>query len=947
MNERIQKLSAVEKKLEKIVKKPNISHNEPDKIAYSRDLDPRSIIKLRAGKYCPFPSIIVKPKNERQISRILEVCRAESVPVVPFGCGSGVCGGTAPLEGGVILDMKRMNRIISLDKNSLIAKVQTGIIGEILERELQYRGFTLGHFPSSIYCSALGGWISARSAGQLSPRYGKIEDMIVALRVVLPNGKIVETTSPELFPSHEKNAGELFVGAEGTLGVITQATLKIYRKPAARCFQGFYFKNLKDALNAIREIMQSDVKPAAVRLYDPFDTLLVGKSSGGKTPLTAQLLNTHLFKALEFISKSIYSRSEAWLLAHPTKLNLPAGIIPDKCLLIMTFEGNDEISAHDLKAATDICEKNDGENAGSQPAENWWNNRYHVSYNQSKIFDAGSFVDTIETCATWDKVEALYHAVISKVRKKAFIMAHFSHPYPEGCSIYFSVVGNENDAETALKTHQWVWAQALDAFLECDATISHHHGIGFLKQNWMPKEKGNGINVLRSFKSVIDPGGLMNPGKMSLNPDNIDVPKKTKKRKDTVRGLETIAGKKGIIKDSAEIADFVKKSLPFMTPEKADLPKCIMMPENKNQLAECISLLFGKNKKIYVVGNGTRTFFNPGELSGAYIIRMTSLNRIFKPDPITMTAEAESGAKIKDIIEKLKEEGYRPAFACNRYDEGTLGGLLGARMVYPDGLTEMSLENSILSWTGLLPDGSELKTRNVPASAAGPDLKPLFIGSGGHFVLMTAVRFKIRRIEKAAASEIFQTSDARKTLKAIAGLLAADMTTLHCEMLFDDGGRKLLVQATSYGDRKRASIQLERFQKSMKNIGDRLSEVQIEKNSELFNLKMNERMISVSGIWKDLLIIFSNDSFFNDVCGEPAMLSRCNKHGATLWIKMKKSALPSDEDIKKTAEKAGLSLLMLKRKGELLYYPEEKWTMAKEARRFLASIPAFREIHYD
>ncbi|MFN7133488.1 MAG: FAD-binding oxidoreductase, partial [Myxococcales bacterium] len=249
-----------------------------DRIAYSRDLWPKAVIWSRAGQIPRPPDVVVWPSSVDEVAAVTRKARELGVPLIPYGAGSGVCGGTIPLRGGIMMDLKRMNRIRAVDVERLELDVEAGLVGENLERRLSKSGVSLGHFPSSILCSTVGGWLAARSAGQCSNRYGKIEDMVASLTVVDGRGEIVHTPRRPLPGS---DVTQLIVGSEGTLGTICSARLHLVPAPESRAFRGFRFRSVRDGVEAMRAIFRSGVRPAVVRLYDPFDTLLVGKGHEG------------------------------------------------------------------------------------------------------------------------------------------------------------------------------------------------------------------------------------------------------------------------------------------------------------------------------------------------------------------------------------------------------------------------------------------------------------------------------------------------------------------------------------------------------------------------------------------------------------------------------------------------------------------------------------------
>ncbi len=503
-------------KIERIVGAGNVSVKDTDRAAYSRDLWPITHIWMRHGHIPHPPDAVVWVENEAQISALLKLANEEKFPVIPFAAGSGVCGGALPLSGGVVLDIKKMNRILEVNDRTLTVTAEAGIIGQHLEMELNRKGYTMGHFPSSIYCSALGGYLAARSAGQLSAKYGKIEDMVMGMRVVLANGEAVETVvTPRSAAGPDWT--QLFVGSEGTLGVITKAVMRIYPYPESRLFRGFIFTGIHDALESIRLIMRAGIVPAAVRLYDELDTILIGskKEDSVEAPIRFEPEEKNLVKT---VMHNFFDSFQNILMSVPKLTGRVAEKVKGKCLLILTFEGTPEITETELKLSMDICKRNNGVDSGEEPGKRWWENRYNVSYNQSRVFDRGSFVDTIEVATTWDKVESLYHAVRKAVSPHAFIMAHFSHAYTHGCCIYFSVISRGKTEEEAAKLYRTIWDSAMEATIKAGATVTHHHGVGFHKAEYLRRELGPLAGRFQDVKDAFDPNNILNPGKMGLKP---------------------------------------------------------------------------------------------------------------------------------------------------------------------------------------------------------------------------------------------------------------------------------------------------------------------------------------------------------------------------------------------------------------------------------------------
>ena len=482
-----------------------------DRIAYARDLWPKATYWAGQGKIPRPPDCICWPRNEEQLAAVVRFARERRIPLIPYGAGSGVCGGAIALTGGITVDVKRMDRLLHVDRPARLFTAQAGMIGENLERELSTHGLSLGHFPSSIYCSTLGGWLAARSAGQLSNKYGKIEDMCQSLTAVLGTGELVRVRAR---PSAGADLTQLLIGSEGTLGFITEATMFAVPAPAARVYRAVRFRTLESGAEAIRRILRDGLRPAVVRLYDPFDTVIAGK---GKTEFTAT--DTHHRDNVQIIQERAPLAAKLAVraaLGKPAALNRLADLLRE-CLLILVFEGDADLASAEDEQALILCRELGGVDLGASPARHWMEKRYAVSYKQSKMFAAGAFADTMEVAATWDRVLPVYREVRRAVAPLGFIMAHLSHAYVEGCSLYFTFSATASTPDEVAERYDAIWREALGAATEAGATVSHHHGVGFAKAERMHAELGGaGVQLLRAVKSTFDPDAILNPGKLGL-----------------------------------------------------------------------------------------------------------------------------------------------------------------------------------------------------------------------------------------------------------------------------------------------------------------------------------------------------------------------------------------------------------------------------------------------
>ncbi|NHJ13881.1 MAG: FAD-binding oxidoreductase [Candidatus Thorarchaeota archaeon] len=460
------------KRIAAVVGSDNVTINETDVILNAHDAWPLSEAKIRAGEMLPLADLVVFPASSQETAEVLKIANELKVPVTPVGGGAGTCGGTLPIYGGIQLDLKRMDQVLEINHDSLLVTVEAGIVGIDLEEFLNRHGYTLGHTPTSMRASNIGGFIATRSGGSLSSLYGKIEDLTLGLECVLPNGSIL---SMKAIPRHSvgPDLRQLFIGSEGTLGVITQATLRIFPIPEERRFRSVAFPDVHSGLEAIRLIFRDGIQPSLVRLYDPEDTAM--------------------FVANHF------------------------DVEDGNCMMMLGFDGPPQKNAFDEAKSVELCMSLGGIDFGEGPAKRWWEHRYDMYY-PTKLTTSGFAVgDTIDIVATYDKLESVYYAMKKAMEAhEALVMSHFSHMYQNGGSIYMIFFINSPDAETAWSTYKKIWDDGVAACLREGGTMSHQHGVGLTRTTYNEGEWGSAFEVLRQIKMVLDPNGIMNPGKMGL-----------------------------------------------------------------------------------------------------------------------------------------------------------------------------------------------------------------------------------------------------------------------------------------------------------------------------------------------------------------------------------------------------------------------------------------------
>ncbi len=458
--------------------------------AYRRDLWPRDTLRLARDSVRPDPpDVVVWPCTEGQVAAALAWAQQTGTSVVPYGGGSGVCGGAAGRARSITVDTKRFDRIGAVDPDTRTVEVGAGVLGAHLESALARQGWMTGHSPSSIMCSTVGGYVAARSAGQFSSRYGVFDDMLLAAEIVTPAGTHAVgtwSTGDDLLP--------LVSGSEGGLGVVTRTLLRVVPIPQRRWLRGYAFTEVQQAEDAMRRIMQADLWPSVLRLYDPIDTRVAGRARD-------ESRGPSVLSRLRELIAPVSGALSALPLALPDLTNKIADALQGECVLIVGFDDDDAA----VEQALPILQG--GRDLGPGPGERWYAHRHDVSYKLIPIFVQGHFADTMEVATSWANLERLHIAVREAIARHAFVMAHLSHAYREGCSIYFSFVGRGS-----VEVYDALWRDALAAVRVAGGTVTHHHGVGQLKRDAAAREIGAAFRLWAAVKAKLDPAGIMNPG---------------------------------------------------------------------------------------------------------------------------------------------------------------------------------------------------------------------------------------------------------------------------------------------------------------------------------------------------------------------------------------------------------------------------------------------------
>lgn len=470
---------------------PIVSADVRDRLAHSHGQAFRDVVRALLGRLPHVPDLVVRPASEAQVVHVLDWCHDADIAVVPFGGGSSVVGGVEPRVGeryaGVIsLDMTSMDRVLDVDTISRAALVQAGALGPRLEEQLRPRGYSLRFFPQSFEFSTLGGWLATRAGGHFATQLTHVDDLTESLRVVTPSGVVESRRLPGsgAGPSPDR----MFLGSEGSLGVITQAWVRLQDRPRWRAGVSVGFSDYDAGVRAVRALSQSGLNPANCRLLDPVEALI---NAGSPTAVLVLGFESADHPVHAWMERALeLCRDHGGTLAEPPR-----------------YTDNT-----DSGASTD-------RGARSGAADAWRSSFVRMPYQRDALAAQGMIVETFETACTWDRFEALRAAVdeaaqdaMRQVGAEGVVTCRFTHVYPDGPAPYFGIYAAGRWGKTV---EQWdeIKQAVSGALMAHGATITHHHAVGRDHRPWYDQQRPDLFAAaLQAGKKVLDPAGILNPG---------------------------------------------------------------------------------------------------------------------------------------------------------------------------------------------------------------------------------------------------------------------------------------------------------------------------------------------------------------------------------------------------------------------------------------------------
>jgi alkyldihydroxyacetonephosphate synthase len=448
------------------------------------------LIRLRTGRLENAPDAVLRPDDAHAVEAVLDACAAAGVAVVPFGGGTSVVGGVEALSDGhsavVSLELSRL-RSVELDGESLTARLGPGLSGPEAEAALGALGATLGHFPQSFEEATIGGFAATRSAGQASSGYGRFDDLVTAVELTAPSGRLRTLQVPHTAAG--PSLRELVLGSEGILGAITEVTCRVRPAPRTRVYEGWIAESFEAGREIVRDLAQRHEAPDVLRLSDEEETR-VSLGLAGTEGFRKRALDAYL---------SLRRRRGG-------------------CLLICGWEGEAEDVSRRRGISQTRLRLGGAVSLGRSAGNSWHRSRYGGPYLRDELMNLGVMVETLETAHTWSRLDELYRAVGDALRgalgERSIVMCHVSHAYADAASLYFTFLTRARPGE---ELEQWRAAKtaACEAIVATEGTITHHHAVGRDHAPYMRAEVGElGLDALRAVKDQLDPAGIMNPGKL-------------------------------------------------------------------------------------------------------------------------------------------------------------------------------------------------------------------------------------------------------------------------------------------------------------------------------------------------------------------------------------------------------------------------------------------------
>ncbi|MDR0965307.1 MAG: FAD-binding oxidoreductase, partial [Myxococcales bacterium] len=728
------------------------SNDEVVRVRYGRDASVRCRQRFLTGKTPPLPDLVVWPESIGEVEALVRRAREIGVSVTPVGGLSNRFGAAHFGHGGLCVDLKRMNRVLAIDADSLEVSCEAGILGARLEAALSSRALSLGHISEARHQGTVGGWIASRDAGETSGLDGRIEDRLLGLTLVDGLGRVHELSIRD--GKDSAVGASALVASEGTLGIICAARLRVARRAPQHRFVTFEFDGFDAGLDALRALLRSGLQPAMARLNDPLGSALLPHAlmnPGPKSKPHGSLRDDVEDYLRTSMSELVAGRLHGVALA----LNLAAKAL-SKSQLILVFEGEPALCALQVQEATRILSGLSGRDQGWELARHWFDNRLSEGSLYTRLASFGALCLDFDVAVDWATASRLCRKIKKALSPKALVIARLSQPRAGGAALHFTLIAPPEGSTEAMEVRRAeLLNQALCLVRAQGGVFGHHGAVGIDRLAAFRAEIGAGQSLLRHLKARFDPEGRLNPGKLGLDalaPESVPaaplrsepLERSDLRQTEPDRGALSISRRAALVGKLNSVAgrlfekiatnpedDLERGSAAWALVRKVRRdagvrvrlgqasPRVIeLMPKNLHEAARALSVAQSMSAEAAAQGSALR-------------LVLDGFVRLSNPNPFDGTIQVGAAVALTDVEAVLRRAGF------------TLGGLtLGARSLTVGewlegrwegvraGLNGGRLESSVLSLTAVLREGGVFQS-DLVGMRAGPKLESLLLGGGG------------------------------------------------------------------------------------------------------------------------------------------------------------------------------------------------------------------------
>lgn len=737
--------------------KGRVSVDEVVRARYARDASDRSRLGFLAGVSPALPEIVAWPQDLAETQALIRQAAEMGLGVVPVGGLTNQFGAAHFERGGLCLDLKRMNRVLEIDAESLEVVCEAGVNGARLSAALARHGLTPGHIPASISHATIGGWIASRASGEASATEGRIEERLLGLTLVDGLGRVRQL---DLDPMRREESAALLVGSEGALGVICSARLRLPPRGLQRRFASFAFNGLEHGIDALRALLRSGLRPAMARLCDPLSSAFLTHALLDATPRVKSSLQGHIEgRARDAVNEMIAGR----LQGAARVMNLAARALRQS-RLVLVFEAEASLVALQVEQASRLLRGLSGRDLGWEHARHWFDNRVSERSLYARLASFGALSLDFDVAADWSLAGRLCRKMKRALSPQALVVVRLSQPRPEGACLNFTLIAPPEPSPEATESRRAALLnQALGICRAEGAVFGHHGAVGLDRLAAFRAELGSGFHLLRHVKASFDPDCRLCPGSLGLEAaanrgadreENFDGAEGASE----ATGGDNIAaagdgGEQSVLTDEAaanrpaleRLSDVAGRIFRRMGARPEDalergseswaLVRQVrkgagvnvrlrgdtleLVPTNAHEAARSLAVVQSMEERAARQGYALR-------------LVLDGFNRIAEPSPLDGSVRVGAAVKVDEVEATLRRAGFTLGGLTPLSRDVSVGEWIEGRWEAMRAGARGELESAVLSFTAILRGGGILESR-LSGMRAGPRLEPMIVGGAGRF----------------------------------------------------------------------------------------------------------------------------------------------------------------------------------------------------------------------